>query len=314
MFGLALALLAMPLAASAQEDEDKSLTGRYAGFAMSEGVVVSLAEDNGRVLGQFTDAQGRVYALNGQRVGDGAQGAMVRGEMSEFFQLEMRPLGIQFMRIPPKADGTPDLGAARQAALAREGVEVEELLGAAPRERPSFDPKLAFIGDTPGPKLAETYLGLAPRERELIRLFDHVQAHLTGRLCSAVEDGAIDGDSRAVSLALERQQAGCSAIDTLRDRAAASPQYADFLTRLAVQQELLATTLACDSGGNDAETCQTAGAMNATMFEQWRRAAVIYADIAGQGGTAAGTGVPGSAPSLRGGVTEQPVPTANPVR
>ncbi|MGD1935260.1 MAG: hypothetical protein ACFB0Z_12265, partial [Candidatus Phaeomarinobacter sp.] len=137
----------------------------------------------------------------------------------------------------------------------------------------------------------------------------------TGRLCAAVKTGDLAEPHRAVALALERQQAGCSAISTLKDRAASSDNYDDFETRLAVQQELLTTTMACDAGDNDAETCQTAGAMNAAMFEQWRRAAVIYAEVADRGGTGEGTQAAQSGPlSLRGGVAEVPVPEARPAQ
>lgn len=268
------------------QQEDASLTGRYAGFALGAGSVASIVEDRGRVVGQFTDREGRVYELNGQRVGTGAQGALTRDGVQSFFLLELRPLGIQFMRIPADADGAPDMGAAVQTALARDEVDVETLLGQAPAPDTGEAAATAYLGDTAGPELAERYLALEPRERELIRLFDHVQAHLTGRLCTAVAGDLLPSGHRAVTLALERQQAGCGVIATLRARAMEGAEYPAFEARLAVQQELLTTTLACDAGEGDAELCQTAGAMNAAMFEQWRRAASIYADLAGEAGAA----------------------------
>lgn len=67
-----------------------------------------------------------------------------------------------------------------------------------------------------------------------------------------------------------------------------------------MQQELLTTTLACDAGEGDAELCQTAGAMNAAMFEQWRRAASIYADLAGEAGAVPAPEM-GADAALRGG-------------
>lgn len=288
-------------------------SGRYVGFALSEGAVASIAEDNGRVVGQYTDSDGRVYALNGQRVGEGAQGLLERDGKKSFFRFETRPLGIQFLYIPSNDLGRPDLGKALQSALARDSVDVETLLGQAPR--PASEGAVVLLEGTEGGELATQYAELPPRERELIRLFDHVQAHLTGRLCTAVEAGALAESHKAVSLALERQQAGCSAIATLRDRATASGNYDAFETRLAVQQELLTTTMACDRGANDAETCQTAGAMNAAMFEQWRRAAVIYAEVADQGGTGQGTDAVSTGPvSLRGGAGggSVPLPDARP--
>ncbi|MEQ8745454.1 hypothetical protein [Pyruvatibacter sp.] len=296
--------------ASAQSAE--GVAGRYAGFAMSEGVVANLAEDNGRIIGQYTDKSGRVYTLNGQRVGEGAQGLLERDGTQAFFQLEPRPLGIQFLYIPADNTGTPDLSNAVQAALARENVDVDTLLGQAPRETSRGEVVLA--DGASGADLAEDYVNLAPRERELIRLFDHVQAHLAGRLCSAVVARKLDASHRAIGLALERQQAGCSAISTLRERAIESQAYDSFETRLAVQQELLTTTMACDAGQKDAATCQTAGAMNATMFEQWRRAAVIFAEVAEGGGTAEGSGAGSGPMTLRGGVGEVPTPGARPER
>jgi len=312
-------LIGVCLAFSAVAQTTQSLTGRYAGFALSEGVVASLVDENGRVIGQYTDLSGKVFTLNGQRVGAGAQGQLERDGVKAFFQLETRPLGIQFLFIPAGANGQPDLGGAKQSALAREDVDVETLLGQ--DERESTQGRVVLSDDVSGFDLAEDYAAMRPRERELIRLFDHVQAHLTGRLCSAVEAREIDEDHPAVSLALERQQAGCSAIATLRDRAIASDNYDDFETRLAVQQELLATTMACDAGDKDPEMCQTAGAMNAAMFEQWRRAAVIYAEVADRGGTGSGAREAASRGPvvLRGGLGETPIgdiplPVAKPQR
>lgn len=319
ILAMAGALAAGVSAVLAQQEDN--LSGRFVGFAMSEGIVVSLAEENDRVLGQYTDAMGKVFALNGQRVGSRAQGLLEREGLSAFFQLEMRPLGIQFLYIPSADDGRPNLADALQSSLARDSVDVETLLGQEPRE-PSTG-NVVLQDDATGEELASRYVALAPRERELIRLFDHVQAHLTGRLCTAVERKELDGDSKAVALALERQQAGCGAIASLRDRAAASENYDAFEARLAVQQELLTTTMACDAGDNSAETCQTAGAMNAEMFEQWRRAAVIFAEVADQGGTGQGTASEvGRGPidlrggELRGGVGNDtdrlPVPGVRP--
>jgi len=314
--GAAVALSVMCGAAwFAYAQTGSSLSGRYVGFALSDGVVASIAEDNGRVVGQYTDASGKVFLLNGQRVGEGAQGLLERDGVKAFFQFETRPLGIQFLYIPSGEAGRPDLANALQTALARDSVDVETLLGQAPR--PAGDGAVVLLDGAEGSELAAQYAELAPRERELIRLFDHVQAHLTGRLCSAVKAGDLTEAHRAVALALERQQAGCGANSTLKARAETSDNYDDFETRLAVQQELLTTTMACDAGDNDAETCQTAGAMNAAMFEQWRRAAVIYAEVADRGGTGGGTGsssdsAPAGPLSLRGGVGQVPVPVPVP--
>ena len=297
---LAAVLASLWLLSAAHAQSGGTFSGRYVGFALSEGVVASIAEDNGRVVGQYTDSAGKVFALNGQRVGEGAQGL----------------LGIQFLYIPSSDTGRPDMANALQAALARDSVDVETLLGQAPR--PASDGAVVLLDGAEGEELASQYAQLEPRERELIRLFDHVQAHLTGRLCGAVKAGDLSESHRAVALALERQQAGCSAISTLKERAVASENYDDFETRLAIQQELLTTTMSCNEGDNNAETCQTAGAMNAAMFEQWRRAAVIYAEVADRGGTGAATGSAPAGPlSLRGGVGDNaasgvPVPGARP--
>lgn len=272
---------------TAYAQEAETFTGRYVGFALSDGTVASLVETDGRVVGQYTDADGRVFTVNGQRLGERAQGRLARNGSDAFFQLEPRPLGIQFLFIPADANGAPQLSAAVQSALARDTVDVESLLGGAPRDAGAGE---AFLLEgAEGDALADSYVALPARERELIRLFDHVQTHLTGRLCSSVAAGDLNADHAAVGLVLERQQAGCGVIATLRVRALKAESYSGFEARLAVQQELLVTTMACDAGNRDAETCQTAGAMNAAMFEQWRRAAEIYADIAEAGGTGGGT-------------------------
>ncbi len=315
---LAVVVAGLLLLPAAHAQSGGTFSGRYVGFALSEGVVASIAEDNGRVVGQYTDSAGKVFALNGQRVGEGAQGLLERDGVKAFFQFESRPLGIQFLYIPSSDTGRPDMANALQAALARDNVDVETLLGQAPR--PAGNGAVVLLEGAEGEELASQYADLAPRERELIRLFDHVQAHLTGRLCSSVKAGDLSETHRAVALALERQQAGCSAISTLKDRAFASDNYDDFETRLAIQQELLTTTMSCNAGDNNAETCQTAGAMNAAMFEQWRRAAVIYAEVADRGGTGAATqSAPAGPLSLRGGVGDNaasgvPVPGARPDR
>ena len=285
VLAVVLASVVLLVKAEALEGDGPSLTGRYAGFALSAGAVASLVEENGRVLGQFTDREGRVYQLNGQRVGDSAQGGLVRDGVASFFMLERRPLGIQFMRIPAGADGAPDMAAAVQAAMAREGVDVETLLGQPERVDEGPGPKRIYLGALTGIDLAESYLALEPRTRELMRLFDHVQTDIAGRLCAGVTAGDVPEGHRAVRLALERQQAACDVIATLRADAMESAGHAAFEARLAVQQELLTTTLACDAGERDADLCQTAGAMNAAMFEQWRRAVAIYAEIAGEGAT-----------------------------
>ncbi|MGD1935488.1 MAG: hypothetical protein ACFB0Z_13480, partial [Candidatus Phaeomarinobacter sp.] len=180
----------------------ETFSGRYVGFALSDGVVASIAEQSGRVIGQYTDATGKVFSLNGQRVGEGAQGLLERDGVKAFFQFEARPLGIQFLYIPSNETGNPDLANAVQAALARDNVDVETLLGQAPR--PAGNGGVVLLDGAEGEQLAVQYAELAPRERELIRLFDHVQAHLTGRLCTAVKTGDLAETHRAVALALER--------------------------------------------------------------------------------------------------------------
>ncbi|WP_422024303.1 hypothetical protein [Pyruvatibacter mobilis] len=318
---LVMAAGALPPVPLHAQEEPESFSGRYVGFALSDGAVVSLIEREGRVVGQYTDAKGRVFTVNGQRMGNRAQGQLARDGAKAFFQLEPRPLGIQFLFIPPDEAGTPNLAAAVQSALAREDVDVETMLGTAPRDTEAG--QVFLLEGAEGKQLADAYLGLPARERELIRLFDHVQAHITGRICTAVSASALAVTHKAVPLALERQQAGCSVIATLRDRAMGAENYAGFEARLAVQQELLVTTMSCNAGDQDAETCQTAGAMNAAMFEQWRRAAEIFADVAEEGGTGAGTAAAGTGtgtgaplPLRRvdegGGVSSTPVPSPRP--
>ena len=108
---------AVAIGEPAAQAADGSLAGDYAGFAASHGVAATLVEDNARVRGRFVDAQGRIYAINGQRVGMGAQGALVGGAERSFFRVDPQGPGIRFLHIPAGPDGAPDMAAASPAQL-----------------------------------------------------------------------------------------------------------------------------------------------------------------------------------------------------
>lgn len=305
----------------AHETEAHTLSGRYVGFGGSAGAVLTLAQQGARVLGQFTDSAGHVYRLDGQAVGARAQGALARAGARSFFLLETRPLGVQFMVIPAAPDGSPDMDSAVQMALARDDADVRGLIdpdaddnaearaGSGAAGVPALEAVLGE-GALSGRALADAYAALPARLRELVRLFDHVQADVVGRLCAGVAAGLVPAGHRGVALALEGQAGDCATIHRLRAQALRGRGRDVFAARLGVQRDLLAATLACnDDGGAGvgggrgdaaAAVCQTAGAMNAAMFEQWRPAAAIFAALAEEAGDGAQSGG-GQGPGGRGG-------------
>ncbi len=118
---LVLSLMEPPLRAA-------ELNGGYDGIGEAAGMALTLSEAERRVVGRLAMPSGVAYTLNGERaeVASGsAQGALrVSGaaQNSAFFHIEERPLGLQFLFIPAKADGTPDLGSSREYSFLKRGV------------------------------------------------------------------------------------------------------------------------------------------------------------------------------------------------
>ncbi|MCF8470121.1 MAG: hypothetical protein K9G30_05005 [Parvibaculum sp.] len=289
--GPVLLVLSLLMLASAPAARAASLNGGYDGIGAAAGMSMTLSQAERRVVGRLLLKGGIAYALNGERAdvssgsAQGALRAVGATRDSAFFHVEERPLGLQLLFIPARADGTPDIGASREYSFLKRGVR--PILG--PDAAPSYQPApadpvdiLAFIDGFRGwaPRdTARLYAQLDERSRGLILLYDHATAEILWRLCEAPA-GKTPLETRRLGEMLERQQTDCA--DYLPRVAAARKGrlFSEFLRRSQFQLELIRATVLCDRGETSQARCADVSALGSPLILRWQRAQAIMATLA----------------------------------
>lgn len=278
---LAVACLAAPAALAADK-----FTGTYNGIAGAAGMSLSLQEADGRVAGRFVLPDGRAYALNGERSKAGAEGALRIGGSARgaaFFHIEERPLGIQFLFIPARPGGLPDLDAAREYSFLRQGISVSSAgrFAVAPEPGKPVD-VLRFIDDYRQwePRaVARAYAALDDRSRGLILLYDHAAADILWRVCLTGPPDDIVPEPVLNEL-LERQRISCTDYVALVHAAQKSGLFPEFLRRARFQFEIVRATELCNRGQSARDKCADVSALGAPLILRWRDAASIMRELA----------------------------------
>ncbi|HEY4343997.1 MAG TPA: hypothetical protein VGN05_06620 [Parvibaculum sp.] len=267
-----------------------SFTGNFHGIAAAAGMTLDLQEVGGRVVGRLSAADGRVYALNGERATDkvkSAQGALRLGGGAQavaFFRLEERPLGIQFLFMPVKADGKPDMSAARDYSFLAQGVAVaaKSHFIAAPAPGEAID-ILRFIDEYRqwDPRdVARIYGALSNRDQGLIQLYDHASADVLWRVCSTTPPNEVVSQAMLDEL-LDRQHTTCEALTPLVLKAQAGGLFPEFLRRARFQFEIIRETALCNRGQSSASKCTDVSALGAPLIVHWRDATSIMRELSG---------------------------------
>lgn len=270
-------------------------SGGYDGIGEAAGMSLTLSEMERRVVGRLTLSSGTSYTLNGERAraGDGdAQGALrVAGAVEDgaFFHVEERPLGLQFLFIPARGDGTPDLAAGREYSFLKRGVRPTVPQEAARKYKPAPEQAgdiVVFIDGfrTWSPAdIARHYTSLPDKARGLLLLYDHATAELMWRICEAQPEAGTLTASRLAEMQ-DRQQTECAAYLPLVMAAQKGGLFPEFLRRSLFQLELVRATALCDRGETPAARCADVSALAAPLVLRWRRADAIMRELGRAGG------------------------------
>lgn len=279
----ALILLASPVRAA-------RLDGGFDGIGEAAGMTLTLTQSERRVVGRLASPNNAGYMLNGERAeaDEGSAQGVLRTVGAEsdgaFFHIEERPLGLQFLFIPAKPDGTPDLGAAREYSFLKRGVRPTVTTEEERRYRPAPSGSVdilvfldGFRGWAPS-DTARLYAALDDRNRGLILLYDHATAELMWRICEAEP---ADGSPEAEKLAemQERQQTDCTAYLPLVQAARKGGLFPEFLRRSQFQLELVRATVLCDRRETAPARCADVSALGAPLILRWRRGEAIMTDL-----------------------------------
>lgn len=285
---LAVFIAASPLRAA-------EFSGGYDGIGEAAGMSLTLSEVEWRVVGRLALPSGTSYTLNGERAraGDGdAQGALrVAGAAADgaFFHVEERPLGLQFLFIPARADGTPDLAAAREYSFLKRGVrptvpqEAERKYQPAPEQTGDIVVFIDGFRTWSPADIARHYTSLPDKARGLLLLYDHATAELMWRICEARPEEGTLAVSRLAEMQ-DRQQTDCVAYLPLVMAAQKGGLFPEFLRRSLFQLELVRATALCDRGETPSARCADVSALAAPLVLRWRRADAIMRELARAGG------------------------------
>lgn len=287
----ALLLLAAAFALNAPALHAAEFSGSYDGIGDAAGMSLVLSEIERRVVGKLTLPSGLVYALNGERAGAGegdAQGALRRadgGGSGAYFHVEERPLGVQFLFIPSRADGTPDLALAREYSFLTKGAKLpaaaqQEPYRPAPAEPVDVVVFLDSFRSWSPEAISQHYAALPDKARGLVLLYDHATAELMWRLCEAAPQPGTESAKRLAEIQ-DRQQTDCATYLRLVKAAQAGGLFPEFLRRSLFQLELVRATILCDRGETSPARCADASALAAPLVLRWRRADAIMAELAG---------------------------------
>ncbi len=280
------AMLAMLLVAGVAQAA--SFTGNFHGIAAAAGMTLNLQEVDGRVVGRLSAADGKKYALNGERSADqskGAQGSLRFGSSADavgFFRLEERPLGIQFLFMPVRADGKPNMDLARDYSFLAQGVAVaaKSHFMAAPPAGAKID-VLRFIDEYRqwDPRdVARIYAGLDNRDHALVQLYDHASADVLWRVCSTNPPNDVVSQAMVDDL-LDRQRTSCADLMPIVLGAQSGGLFPEFLRRARFQFEIIRETVLCNRGQSSTSKCADVSALGAPLIVRWRDAASIMREL-----------------------------------
>lgn len=267
-----------------------SFTGNYHGIATAAGMSLSLQETGGRLVGRLAAADGRNYAMNGALSDDAGSkenetgGQITRGAQGElrlggqalavaFFRIEERPLGVQFLFIPVKDDGKPDMSLARDYSFLAQGVNVrsKQTFIAAPAGNEQVD-LLRFIDEYrqwDQRDVARVYARLSERDKGLIQLYDHASGDILWRVCATNPPNEFVTQPMIDEL-LDRQHISCAELMPLATRAEKGGLFAEFLRRARFQFEIIRETVLCNRGQSSPGKCADVGALGAPLIVHWR--------------------------------------------
>jgi hypothetical protein len=289
IFSLCVALVLLLIAGQAKA---AGLTGKYDGSAAAVGMSLSLQEVAGRLVGRLETADGRIYALNGTPTKAaagkaGAEGELRSGGAAEavaYFRIEDRPPGLQFLFIPVRSDGKPDMPSAHDYSFLAQGVDVAVKADAVAVPR-KMD-LLHFIDEYRQRDVDDVgllYQGLSERDKALIGLYDHASADILWRICATDPPNAKVPQS-VLDEVLDRQQTRCEVLMPVVRRAQAGGLFSEFLRRARFQFEIIREMSLCNSGQSSPEKCADASALGAPLIVHWRSAMSIMRELASGGG------------------------------
>ena len=293
MFFIILTLLMLAHLNPAQA---KDFSGNFYGIATAQGMVLSLTEVEGRLVGRLAAADGRSYALNGQRRNAeggksvaGAQGDLRLSGVAApvaYFRIEERPLGIQFLFIPVTGEGKPDIKSARDYSFLTQGVDVKSakhfIVAPSPGETVDL---LRFIDEFRqwDPRdVARIYVSLTEREKGLIQIYDHASADILWRVCATVPPNDVVSAAMVDEL-LDRQQTTCAQLMPVVRAAEKGGLFNEFLRRARFQFEIIRETTICARGQSSPSKCADVSALGAPLIMHWRDAMSIMRELVPEG-------------------------------
>ena len=276
-------------------------SGKYRGIASAAGMSLDLQEVKGRLVGRLAAADGRLYALNGARYeaksGSSPNDKSVGGVQGElrlggnalavaFFRIEERPLGIQFLFIPVKDDGNPNIAAAKDYSFLAQGLGVPSAKNvvAAPQPSEKID-MLRFVDEYRQwePKdVARFYSRLSERDKGLLQLYDHASGDIVWRVCSSNPPNDVITQADVDDL-LDRQQTTCDALLPLVKQAQAAGFFVEFSRRARFQFEIIRETLLCNRGESAPAQCADVSALGAPLIVNWRDVSSIMRELIPKG-------------------------------
>jgi hypothetical protein len=285
-----------------------NFSGNYHGIAAAAGMSLSLQETGGRLVGRLAAADGRSYALNGtlsknsgasenrpdDKITRGAEGELRLGGQVlavAFFRIEERPLGVQFLFIPVKDDGKPDISLARDYSFLAQGVSVtpKQAVVAAPAGEEKVD-LLDFIDKYRqwSPRdVARIYAQLSGRDKGLIQLYDHASGDILWRVCATNPPNEFVTQPMIDEM-LDRQHISCAELTPLAARAEEGRLFSEFLRRARFQFEIIRETVLCNRGQSSPSKCADVSAMGAPLIVHWRDLRSILQELVPDAAVATG--------------------------
>ncbi|MBI1262712.1 MAG: hypothetical protein GC184_13420 [Rhizobiales bacterium] len=283
-----MSLVLLAAFAARAEDAARNLSGHYQGIGEAAGMVMTLQESAGRVVGRLVLTDGKSFAVNGERSKNGAQGGLrAKGSSIDngFFLLEERPRGLQILVMPPKADGSPDAAAGQQYSLLRDGVSPDVPIAREKVTSPAPEGPIDVVDfidqyrDWTARDVTRLYARLDSQSRGLILLYDYATADILWRLCAATTQ--MDVPAAIISEILERQPMDCATFGPVAAKARASSLFPEFQRRARFQFELVRATVLCHRGEEPGEKCNDVAALSTPLILRWRDAMSIMTEIAG---------------------------------
>jgi hypothetical protein len=279
--------------------------GTFNGISNAAGMVLSLQEADGRLVGRLTAPDGRRFAINGARremlvnsesdeAGpSGAQGELRLGDAPQavaFFRLEERPLGVQLLFIPVSGDGRPDMSKARDYPFLKQGVNVSSMQAVAPPPGAGKAVDLLEFIDGyrqwPSRDVARIYESLSERDKGLVQIYDHAGTDILWRVCASNPPNDVMTEAQLAEI-LDRQQTDCASLTPIVEQARAGGLFPEFLRRARFQFEIIREMALCDRGQSSPTKCADVSALGAPLIAHWRDARSIMLELLPEGTEAA---------------------------